>query len=117
MGLLNENRYFSVSDVDRIYKKAQGKAPHITTLYEQGIKSAIFAPIANDNGLMGILEIVSEKPKVLNSINAIKLEDVMPFIVEAVQRSKNEEETLIDAVIQKECTSIHPSVHWRFAKE
>lgn len=115
--LLNEKRYFSVSDVDRIYKKEHGNAPHITTLYEQGIKSAIFAPIANDNGLMGILEIVSEKPKVLNSINAIKLEDVMPFIVEAVQRSKNEEETLIDAVIQKECTSIHPSVHWRFAKE
>lgn len=115
--LLNEKRYFSVSDVDRIYKKEHDKAPHITTLYEQGIKSAIFAPIANDNGLMGILEIVSEKPKVLNSINAIKLEDVMPFIVEAVQRSKNEEETLIDAVIQKECTSIHPSVHWRFAKE
>ena len=115
--LLNENKYFSVSDVDRMFKKAQGKAPHITTLHEQGIKSAIFAPIANDDGLMGILEIVSEKPKVLNSINAIKLEDVMPFIVEAVQRSKNEEETLIDAIIQKECTSIHPSVHWRFAKE
>lgn len=66
---------------------------------------------------MGILEIVSEKPFVLNSINANKLVDVMPFIISAVERLKNEEENLIEAIIQKECTSIHPSVHWRFEKE
>ena len=66
---------------------------------------------------MGIIEIVSKKPQVLNSINANKLIDVMPYIVAAVERSKNEEENLIEAIIQKECTSIHPSVHWRFVKE
>ena len=115
--LLNENKYFSVSDVDRMFELAKGKAPHIKALHEQGIKSAIFAPIANDKGLMGILEIVSNKPQVLNSINANKLIDVMPYIVSAVERSKSEEENLIEAIIQKECTSIHPSVHWRFEKE
>ncbi len=115
--LLNENKYFSISDVDKAYELSEGKAPHIASLHEQGIKSAIFAPIANDKGLMGILEIVSNKPQVLNSINANKLIDVMPFIVSAVERSKSEEENLIEAIIQKECTSIHPSVHWRFEKE
>lgn len=115
--LINENKYFSVSDVDKIFTKAKGRAPHITSLHEQGIKSFVFAPIANDDGLMGILEIVSNKPQVLNSINANKLVDVMPYIVSAVERSKNDEENLIEAIIQKECTSIHPSVHWRFARE
>lgn len=115
--LLNENKYFSISDVDKMYAHPQGPAPHVKVLYGQGIRSAIFAPIANDDGLMGILEIVSEKPKVLNSINANKLIDVMPFIVSAVERSKNEEENLIEAIIQQECTSIHSSVHWRFEKE
>lgn len=115
--LLKEKKYFSVSDVDRLYKKSKGHAPHIKVLHDQGIKSAIFAPIANDDGLMGILEIVSEEPQVLNSINANKLIDVMPFIVSAVERSKKDEENLIEAIIQKECTSIHPSVHWRFEKE
>ncbi|MBO3115665.1 GAF domain-containing protein [Winogradskyella sp. DF17] len=115
--LLKENKYFSVSDVESAFKKAKGRAPHISSMHEQGIKSAIFAPIANEDGLMGILEIVSEVPKVLNSINANKLVDVMPFIVSAVERSKNEEENLIKAIIQKECTSIHDSVHWRFEKE
>ncbi|TCK65203.1 hypothetical protein DFQ05_2419 [Winogradskyella wandonensis] len=115
--LLKENKYFSISDVEKAYAKGQSCAPHIKVLQKQGIKSAIFAPIANDEGLMGILEIVSEKPKVLNSINANKLIDVMPFIVSAVERSKKEEENLIEAIIQKECTSIHSSVHWRFVKE
>ena len=115
--LLKENKYFSVSDVDRLYKLSKGKAPHIKVLHDQGFKSAIFAPIANDDGLMGIIEIVSNEPRVLNSVNANKLVDVMPFIISAVERSKNEEENLIEAIIQKECTSIHPSVHWRFEKE
>ena len=115
--LLKEKKYFTVSDVEAKYKISEGQAPHVKVLHDQGIQSAIFAPIANDEGLMGILEIVSEEPKVLNSINANKLIDVMPFIVSAVERSKNEEENLIEAIIQKECTSIHPSVHWRFEKE
>lgn len=115
--LLDDKQYFSVSDVDKMFEKSNGQAPHIKVLHEQGIKSAIFAPIANDDGLMGILEIVSYQPKVLNSITANKLIDVMPYIVSAVERSKSEEENLVEAIIQKECTSIHPSVHWRFEKE
>ena len=116
--LLQEKAYFSVSDVERIYKKLKADSPpHIKALHNQGFKSAIFAPIANDAGLMGIIEIVSTEPKVLNSINANKLIDVMPFIVSAVERSKNEEENLIEAIIQSECTSIHPSVHWKFVQE
>ena len=115
--LLKEKKFYAISDVDKYYELSKGKAPQYKTLKEQNIKSAILAPIANDDGLMGILEIVSEQPKVLNSINANKLVDVMPFIVSAVERSKSEEENLIEAIIQQECTSIHPSVNWRFEKE
>ena len=114
--LLNEKKYFSVSDVDKAYAKLKDKVPQIVALHDQGIKSAIFAPVANDEGLMGIMEIVSYKPFELNSINANKLVDVMPFIVSAVERSINEEQNLIEAIIQQECTSIHPSVSWKFKK-
>lgn len=115
--LLKDKKFYTVSDVDKFFKLSNGKAPQYKTLKDQGIKSAILAPIANEDGLMGILEIVSDQPKVLNSINANKLVDVMPFIISAVERSKNDEANLIEAIIQKECTSIHPSVHWRFEKE
>ena len=55
----------------------------------------------------------------MNSIvfNATKLDDIMPYIVTAVLRSKVEEENLIDAIIQHECTSVHSSVYWRFEQE
>ncbi|WP_439151355.1 GAF domain-containing protein [Winogradskyella sp.] len=115
--LMKDKKFYAVSDVDKFCKISKGKAPQYKALKEQGIKSAILAPIANEQGLMGILEIVSDKPKVLNSINANKLVDVMPFIVSAVERSKNEEANLVEAIIQKECTSIHSSVHWKFVQE
>ncbi len=115
--LLKDKKFYCVSDVDKFYKLSKGKAPQYKALKSHGIKSAILAPIASDNELLGILELVSDKPKVLNSINANKLIDVMPYIVSSVLRSKKEEENLIEAIIQQECTSIHPSVHWKFEKE
>jgi len=115
--LVEDKKLFAISDVDKHYGLSKDHAPQFKILKEQGIKSAILAPIADENDLLGILELVSSQPKVLNSIMANKLVDVMPFIVSAVKRSKDEEENLIEAIIQQECTSIHPSVYWRFRKE
>lgn len=115
--LLKDKDFYSISNVDKFFKLSKGKAPQYKILKDQGIKSAILAPIAENEHLLGILEIVSNKPKLLNSINANKLIDVMPYIVTAVKRSKKEEENLIEAIIQQECTSIHPSVYWKFEKE
>ncbi len=115
--LLRENKYVAISNIDRMVASQIDQKPHIKAFKKQGIKSAILAPIANENGLMGVLELASKTPKALNSINANKLIDVMPFIVSAVERSKEEEENLIEAIIQKECTAIHPSVHWKFKNE
>jgi len=114
--LLKENTYFAISDVDRYFKMSGGTPPY-KNLKEKGIKSAIFAPIADNGKLLGVLELVSTAANALNSVNANKLQDIMPFIVSAVQRSKIEEENLIDAVIQHECTSVHESVYWRFQEE
>lgn len=84
---------------------------------DQGIKSAILAPISVNGELLGVLELVSGKVNELNSVNANKLDDVMPYIIAAVMRTIEEEENLIDAVIQHECTSVHPSVYWKFQEE
>jgi len=115
--LLKDQKFYSVSDVDKFYKLSKGKAPQYKILKDHGVKSAILAPISENENLLGILEIVSDKPKLLNSINANKLIDVMPYIVTAVKRSKTQEENLIEAIIQQECTSIHTSVYWKFEKE
>jgi len=114
--LLKEKAYFVISDVDKYYKMSKGMAPY-KGLKEQGIKSAIFAPIANDGKLLGVLELVSTNANELNTVNAQKLEDIMPFIVTVVLRSAAEEENLIDAIIQHECTTVHSSVYWKFREE
>ncbi|MBT8183856.1 MAG: GAF domain-containing protein [Eudoraea sp.] len=114
--LLVDNSYFAIADVDR-YFKVSGGVPPYKGLKKQGIKSAIFAPIASNGNLLGVLEVVSTKKGELNAVNALKLDDIMPFIVSAVVRSKIEEENLIDAIIQNECTSVHSSVYWRFQQE
>lgn len=114
--LITENSYFSIPDVDKYNLLTNGEA-EFKTLHDQGVKSAILAPIAIDGELLGVLEIVSNTAHELNGVNANLLIDVMPFIVTSVLRSKEEEENLIEAVIQQECTSIHPSVHWRFEEE
>ncbi|MDH3697303.1 MAG: GAF domain-containing protein, partial [Flavobacteriaceae bacterium] len=114
--LIKKNDYFTIPDVEKYYHISKAGPPY-KNLYENGIKSAIFAPIASDGQVMGVLEIVSQRKNELNGVNAIKLEDIMPYIEAAVVRSKIEEENLIDAVIQNECTTIHPSVYWRFREE
>lgn len=114
--LLKLNTYFIIPDVEKYFDKSGGMQPY-KNLKEQGIMSAILAPIALQGKLLGVLEIVSQTKNELNGVNAKKLDDVMPYIVSAVVRSKIEEENLIDAIIQKECTTIHPAVYWKFKKE
>ncbi|WP_041557533.1 cell surface protein [Cellulophaga algicola] len=114
--LLTENGYFSISDVDKYFELSGGIMPY-KSLKEQGIKSVIFAPIASEGNLLGVLELVSTQKNGLNSVNANKLEDIMPFIVTGVLRSMSEEENRIDAIIQNECTSVHSSVYWKFREE
>ena len=114
--LITKSDYFTIPDVEKYYKRSGGIPPY-KSLHEKGIRSAIFAPIAHEGHVLGILEIVSKTKNALNGVNAYKLEDIMPYIVSAVVRSKIEEENLIDAVIQNECTTIHPAVYWRFREE
>jgi hypothetical protein len=114
--LLENGEYFVVSNLDLV--PDPNPFPIYDNLKSKGVKSAIMAPISGEDGqLLGLMELVSGVPNALNSVNAQKLNDIMPFIISTVQRSIIEEENLIDAVIQHECTSVHPSVHWKFKKE
>ncbi len=114
--LFEKSTYFAISDVKR-YQKSTPEEKMYKNLVAQGINSAIIAPIKSDGKLLGILEIVSPNVQELNSINANKLKDIMPYLVDSVLRSKAKAENELELVIQQECTSIHPSVHWKFRHE
>ena len=114
--LVGSRQYFSLSNVDA-YLKNNPDSLLSKNLKKKGIKSCIFAPIAKGDELLAILELVSYHKNELNSINAIKLEDIIPYIVTAIERNSADFENRIKAVIQSECTSIHPSVLWVFEEE
>ena len=114
--LMKQGKRLSISNVEKSYKETSGQ-PY-QNLFNQGIKSAIISPILDSDGtFLGVLGIMSRKVNELNSINANKLEDVMPHIVSAINRSIQEEQNLVDAIIQHECTTVHPSVYWKFQEE
>lgn len=103
----NTIRYHEMYPDNIMYKK----------LMDQGINSAIFAAITNGDKVLGVLELVSSQVNALNSINANKLRDIMPYLSDSVHRSKENLENELELIIQEECTSIHKSVHWKFRKE
>lgn len=83
----------------------------------QNIRSFILAPIVKNRTLLGVLELVSKRTRDLNSVNAKKLEIVMPFIVDTIYRKVTDLQNQVQAVIQKNYTVLHPSVNWKFRDE
>ena len=114
--LFKKNEIYSVSDVQK-YHKLYPKNVLYKTLHDQEIGSAIIAPLVSQDELLGVMEIVSPNAQELNSINANKLHDILPYLVDTVRQSKEREMNEIELMIQNECTAIHPSVHWKFRKE
>lgn len=114
--ILKEHKSYSISDVSRYYKLYPDNALY-RKLHAQGVGSAIITPLVHEGALYGVMELVSDTPRELNSINANKLIDILPFLVDSVTRSNEKTENELELMIQSECTSIHPSVHWKFKEE
>lgn len=114
--VFNTGNYFAISDIAKLHKEHKDIKMY-QNLNDQGIRSVVLAPIRHKGNLLGILELASPNKGALNSINANKLEDIMPYLVDAVMRNKEQQENEIDLIIQNECTSIHRSVFWKFEKE
>lgn len=114
--LLRNKTPFAVSDIEE-YLSALPDNPLGPRFARQGIKSFILCPIVKNGQLFGILELVSTKSKALNSINANKLDVVLPFITDTTERLAAELQNQIQAVIQTQYTTVHNSVRWRFQEE
>ncbi|PKD16725.1 cell surface protein [Salegentibacter salinarum] len=114
--IFKNHSFFSIANVDEYAKKTENNILS-RRLKEGDVKSCILAPVVKNNRLLGILELVAKEKNQLNSINTIKLDEILPYIATAVDRNRSDFENRVKAVIQSECTSIHPSVLWVFEKE
>jgi hypothetical protein len=114
--LVKKKVYFAVSNT-KTYQQNSPGSNLVNHFYSQGIRSFILAPIIKQDRLLGVLEVVSFKAGELNSINANKLDIVMPFLTDTVERIISQLQNQVEAVIQEKYTSIHGSVYWKFRDE
>ena len=115
--MLKKGELLVVPDIDKIPITDSKKTYFIDKLKRQHVKSFIFVPLIQDDKVLGLLEMSSSRVRELNSVNANKLNFILPFIKDKVSKAFSETENHIEAIIQKEYTSIHPSVKWRFQEE
>lgn len=85
-----------------------------TELLQRGIRNLVVAPLFYQDTCIGALELGSPQPGDLHALNTVKLQEVLPLFAMAVQRSMDELDTRLQAVIKEQCTAIHPAVEWRF---
>lgn len=114
--LLDNKEPFVISNVKKFTEESANKSlgEH---LLKQNIHSCVFAPVIKDGHLLGVIELVSESPRELNSVNAVKLELVLPYLTDTIDRYNTDMQHQVEAIIQREYTTIHPSVYWKFKKE
>ncbi|MBD0350944.1 MAG: GAF domain-containing protein [Flavisolibacter sp.] len=102
--------------IPEVDENEMGKDPLMKKLVQQGLKSYLAMPLMYNDGLIGFLELGSAQPNLLNSIAVHKLQDVVPLFTTALNRSLEEKENRVEAIIMQKCTAIHPTVAWRFTE-
>lgn len=106
-----EKRYITIENLEEY----PFRSPIEESLLKIGVKSLILAPLIDDNNeTIGMLELASMEAGRLNSLSAHKVEGAIPMFTAAVKRVKEEMSTEVRAIIQEECTAIHPTVQWKF---
>jgi GAF domain-containing protein len=114
--LVQQKTYFAVSDTAQFV--VQHPESHLAARFATGhIRSFILAPVVKNEHLLGVLEVVSPRPHELNSINARKLEVIMPFLTDTIERLAAELQNQVQAIIQDNYTTLHASVSWKFRGE
>jgi len=93
-----------------------GRTPADDEIIEWGLRNIIVAPLFYQDRVIGTLELGSPRPGDLDWTHLPKLMQILPLFSMAVQRSMEELNARIQAVIKEKATAIHPVVEWRFRK-
>jgi hypothetical protein len=84
-------------------------------LIQNGFRSYLVAPlISKGDKVIGMIEIGTPHPFELNSFTEEEFKQMLPLFNMAVERSREETDNQIEAIVRAQFTAIHPSVEWRF---
>src|SRR4029434_5935210 len=78
-------------------------------LLQHGVRNLVVAQLRYHNTVIRALPLLSRLPGSLHAMNTVKLQEVLPLFAMAVQRSMDELDTRIQAIIKEQATAIpHP---------
>jgi hypothetical protein len=85
-------------------------------LWREGARSYIVYPIQDEDGLLGLLELVSPIPHQLDLEVLKRLEPAMPLLSLALLKTRNTFTDRIEKMIKDNFTALQPCVEWKFAE-
>lgn len=114
---LNHNsKPIVVSNIENLDHEIKS-LPSFSILRDNEINSFMVIPIMKDNELIAIMEFTSPIPNSFNGLKLKKIEFFTDMILFSLNRFSFEKNYQIEAIIQREYTTIHDSVVWKFRNE
>lgn len=84
-------------------------------LLKKGVQSYVLSPMLDDDSnIISVLELSSPVPNAFNFQNVPKLQPIFEQLIFSFEKFTIEMNNRITNLIQKNFTSIHPSVKWKF---
>ena len=90
--------------------------PLFRPLVEAGYRSYLHYPMLNSDGLLGILELATTAPNVLNHDVVARLEPAMPLLSVAMLKNRNNFQNRLERLIMEKFTALQHSVQWKFTE-
>ncbi len=84
--------------------------------FKEGARSVILCPLKTQNGLIGILEIISKTAGQLKPVHVSKIEATIPLFTLGLEKNLEQLNSQVDTVIKKKFTAVQPAVEWRFTE-
>jgi hypothetical protein len=94
-----------------------GTDAELNKLHEMGVRSLITSPLTIGDRHVGLAVLSSPAPLRLHPGDLDALDEALPLLALGVRRSMDELNARVQRLIQKNFTSIHPAVAWKFQRE
>ena len=84
--------------------------------FKEGARSIILCPLKQQDGLIGILEVISKVPGQLKPVHVSKIEAAIHLFTLGLEKNLDQLNNQVDNIIKKKFTAVQPAVEWRFTE-
>jgi hypothetical protein len=84
--------------------------------FKEGARSIILCPLKLEDGLIGLLEVISKTAGQLKPVHVSKIESAIPLFTLGLEKNLDQLNNEVDNVIKKKFTAVQPAVEWRFTE-